>query len=293
MSADHEPPVVTVEALAREGTASLAAAGVEDPVRDAMTLLGHATARPRERLHAHPGEAVPAEAVARFRDLVARRAARVPLQHLTGVQEFWSLPFRVTPEVLIPRPESEHLIEALLRLDLPAGPVIVDLGTGSGCLAVVAAISLPRVRVVATDVSAEALAVARENAVRHAVGERIEFITGDLYAPLEGRGLERGIDILMSNPPYVAAADLPALAPEVRDHEPAQALSPGPDGLAIHRRIAAGAPSWLRRGGRLLVEIGWGQARAARDLYEGAGLHVEDLHHDLAGIPRILQARSV
>jgi len=281
----------TAGALAREAERVLAAAGVADPVRDAAILLALAAGTSRERLHAHPESPVDAGARERYRELVARRAARVPLQHLTGVQEFWSLPFRVTPAVLIPRPETEHLIEALLRLPLPPQPVVVDLGTGSGCLAVVAARLLPDARVVATDISSEALAVARDNAARHGLGDRMRFLEGDLFAALDGSGLEGVVDLLITNPPYVPAADLDGLAPEVRDHEPAHALTPGPDGLALHRRIAAGAGGVLAPGGRLLAEIGFGQEAGARDLYAAAGLAVEAVHPDLAGIARVVQAR--
>jgi release factor glutamine methyltransferase len=284
---------ITAGALAREGEITLAAAGVADPVRDAATLLALASGLQRERLHAHPDEAVGDDARARFRALVARRAARAPLQHITGTQEFWSLTFRVTPAVLIPRPETEHLIETLLRLPLPPAPLVVDLGTGSGCLAVVTARVLPAARIVATDIAAGALDVARDNAARHGVAERIVFLEGDLFAALDGRGLEGGVDLLISNPPYIAASDLDGLAPEVRDHEPRQALTPGPDGLAVHRRIAAGAGRLLRPGGRLLAEIGFGQEEAARVLYAGGGLAIEAIRPDLAGIPRVLQARSI
>ena len=285
-------PALTADALAREGELTLAAAGVPEPGRDATTLLALASGLNRERLHAHPCETIGAEARLRYRAFVARRAAREPLQHITGTQEFWSLAFRVTPAVLIPRPETEHLVEALLRLPLPPTPVVVDFGTGSGCLAVVTARLLPAARVVATDVSAAALGVARANAADHGVADRVVFLEGDLFAALEGRGLEGGVDLLISNPPYIAEPDLEGLAPEVRDHEPRQALTAGPDGLALHRRIAAGAGRFLRPGGRLLAEIGFGQEPAARDLYAGAGLAVEAVHPDLAGIARVVQARS-
>jgi release factor glutamine methyltransferase len=290
MISDTDRPFTAGE-LAREAEGVLAAAGVAEPARDATVLLALATGASRERLHAHPESPVDAGARARYRDLVARRADRVPLQHLTGTQEFWSLPFRVTPAVLIPRPETEHLIEALLRLPLPEAPVVVDLGTGSGCLAVVATRLLPAARVVATDISTEALAVARDNAARHGLAERIRFLEGDLFDALGDSGVEGAVDLLITNPPYVPAADLDGLAPEVRDHEPRQALTPGPDGLALHRRIAAGAAEVLAPGGRLLAEIGAGQEAGARDLYAAAGLTVEAVHPDLAGIPRVVQAR--
>lgn len=289
MAADIDRSL-TAGALAREGESALAAAGVPEAARDAVALLALASGLSRERLHAHPDATIDPDTRARFRALVARRATREPLQQITGTQEFWSLEFRVTPAVLIPRPETEHLIEALQRLPLPPEPVVVDLGTGSGCLAVVTARLLPAARVVATDICAAALDVARGNAVRHGVADRIVFLEGDLFAALEGRGLEGGVDLLISNPPYIPEGDLAGLAPEVRDREPRRALTPGPDGLALHRRIAAGAGRCLRPGGRLLVEIGCGQEAAARALYSGTGLSVEAIHPDLAGIARIVQA---
>ncbi len=278
-------------ALALEAVTRLAAAGVADPERDAELLLLHVFGTSRARLHADPGGPVDAAAAGAYRGLVERRAARVPIQHLLGTQEFWSLSFEVTADVLIPRPETEHLIEAFL--DLPAGetPLIVDLGTGSGILAVVAARERPGARVIATDVSRAALAVAERNAARHGVTSRLRFVSGDLYAALAGLGLEQRVDVLLSNPPYIGDADLAGLAPEVRDHEPRAALTPGPDGLAAHRRIAAGAPAFLAPGGHLIVEIGLGQSAAARALYEAAGFEVLAIRPDLAGIDRILTAR--
>ena len=277
--------------LARDAVARLAAAGVADPGRDAELLLLHVLGTTRARLHADPGRPI-GDATARdYRELVARRAARVPIQHLTGTQEFWSLPFEVTPDVLIPRPETEHLIEAFLALPGPEAPLLVDLGPGSGILAIVAARERPAARVIATDLSPAALVVAARNAARHGVSGRITFAAGDLYAALAGRDLEGRVDVILANPPYIAEADLDRLAPDVRDHEPRAALRPGRDGLSAHRRIARGAPEFLKPGGHLAVEIGLGQAAAARTLYEAAGFEVLAIRPDLAGIERILTAR--
>lgn len=277
--------------LARDAVARLVAAGVPDPGRDAELLLLHVLGTTRARLHADPGRPVEAGAARVFQEMVARRAARVPIQHLTGTQEFWSLPFEVTPDVLIPRPETEHLIEAFLALPGPEAPLVVDLGTGSGILAIVAARERPAARVFATDLSPAALVLAARNAARHGVSERTTFAGGDLYAALAGHGLEGRVDVILANPPYIPEADLEGLAPEVRDHEPRAALSPGPDGLAAHRRIARGAPEFLKPGGHLVVEIGLGQAAAARTLYDAAGFEVLAIRPDLAGIERILTAR--
>ncbi|HET8947502.1 MAG TPA: peptide chain release factor N(5)-glutamine methyltransferase [Candidatus Polarisedimenticolia bacterium] len=279
------------------GTAArrLRDAGVPDPDRDAELLLLHVLGLDRAALHARPERDVPAEAADRYRDLVRRRAAREPLQYLTGVQEFWSLPFRVTPAVLIPRPETEGILEALLALPLPRGvarPRILDLGTGSGCLAIAAAHALPDARVVATDVSAEALAVAGGNARELGVDDRVRFVRGDLGDALPA-GEPSRFDAILSNPPYIAEADLAGLAPEVRDHEPRVALTPGPDGLAVHRRILAEAAGLLEPGGWLLVEIGAGQAESIRALYDAQDrLQLESIRPDLAGTPRVVVARA-
>jgi release factor glutamine methyltransferase len=237
----------------------------------------------------------PAEA--RYRDLVARRAARHPLQYLTGVQEFWSLSFKVTPAVLIPRPETEGLIEAFLRLCESADPVVLDIGTGSGCLAVTVAREIPRARVFAGDLSEEALGVARENAAAHGVAARIEFRRGDLFGPFRGSGpgpdLSARADFILTNPPYLGDGEFPALMPEVRDHEPRAALSAGPDPLAVHRRLARECGDFLRPGGYLIAEMGLGQEAALRALYGGQPrLEVTAVHADLAGIPRVLVVRA-
>ncbi len=232
-----------------------------------------------------------AAAAGRFRALVARRAAREPLQYLTGVQEFWSLTFRVTPAVLIPRPETEGLVEAFLRLNRAPDPIVVDIGTGSGCLAVVAALEIPAARVYASDVSGEALEVARRNAAAHGVAGRIDFRPGDLFEPFRGADLDGRVDFILTNPPYVGEADLPGLMPEVRDHEPRAALLGGPDGLEAHRRLVRESPEFLKPGGHLLAEIGLGQETALRALYAAQPrLDLVAFQPDLAGIPRVLIA---
>jgi len=222
--------------------------------------------------------------------LIDRRAAREPLQYLTGTQEFWSLAFRVTPAVLIPRPETEGIVAAFLRLNRLPEPLVLDIGTGSGCLAVAAAREVPGARVLASDVSEDALAVARDNASAHGVEGRIEFRRGDLYAP--HRGLEGRVDFVLSNPPYLSEADLHGTLPEVRDFEPRAALVAGPDGLEAHRRLASETGEFLAAGGHLIAEIGLGQESAVRALYDRhPRLEVLGIEPDLAGIPRVLVAR--
>ena len=226
---------------------------------------------------------------ARYGTLIARRAAREPLQYLTGVQEFWSLAFKVTPAVLIPRPETEGIVEAFLRLNRSPEPVVLDLGTGSGCLAVVVARENPGARVYASDVSEEALRVARDNALAHGVAGRIRFAAGDLFLPHRGTELEGAVDFILANPPYMRDDDVTRSMPEVRDFEPRAALAAGPDGLLYHRRLAREAGAFLKTGGHLIAEIALGQEAALRDLYAGHDrLQVVAIEPDLAGIPRVL-----
>lgn len=296
-------PGARADTLRSAAAHRLEASGVPDPDRDAELLLLHVLGIDRAALHAHPERPVSVEAGARYRDLVERRARREPLQYLTEVQEFWSLSFRVTPAVLIPRPETEGILEALVTLPLPQGPGrprLLDLGTGSGCLAIAAAHSLPDARVVATDVSAEALEVARDNARTLGVADRIRFVQGDLGEALAAESTASAVavtslryDVILSNPPYIAGADLGGLAPEVRDHEPRVALTPGSDALAVHRRILALAADLLEPGGWLLVEIGAGQEEAIRALHAAQDrLRLDSIRPDLAGIPRVLVARA-
>jgi release factor glutamine methyltransferase len=199
----------------------------------------------------------------------------------------------VTPAVLIPRPETELLVAAFLRLNRRPDPVVLDVGTGSGCVAIAVAREAPAARVLASDVSEEALAVARANAERHGVADRVEFRRGDLFAAFAGLGIEGRVDFILSNPPYIGEGELGGLQPEVRDHEPRAALVAGPDGLAVHRRIAAGAGRFLAPGGTLVVEIGAGQDGAIRALYSSAGgLEVAGFDRDLAGVPRACVIRA-
>ena len=229
----------------------------------------------------------------RYRALITRRAAREPLQYLTGVQEFWSLDFKVTPAVLIPRPETEGIVESFLRLNHVPEPVVLDIGTGSGCLAVVVAREVRGARVYASDVSEEALEVARDSAATHGVAGDIQFRHGDLFAPHRGTGLEGAVDFILANPPYIADGEMKSLMPEVRDFEPRAALAAGPDGLAFHRRLALEAGDFLRNGGHLIAEMGLGQESALREIYiDHPRLDLVAIEPDLAGVPRVLIARA-
>jgi len=277
-------------ALLEEAAAALRAAGVDAAEWDAERLLGHALGRDRAFLLAHPETDVAGEPLARFRELLAERARRVPLQHLLGTQAFWRHEFLVTPDVLVPRPETELLVEAALeRLRPTREPLVVDVGTGSGCLALSIAAERSDARVHASDVSPAALAVGRENARRLGLAGRVLFHEGDLLAPVAA--LAGTVDLVVSNPPYVAETERPSLAPEVRDHEPAIALFASEGGLGVYRRLVPAAHEALRPGGHLVLELGAGQSAAVDTLCTAAGLAVVELRPDLQGIERALVAR--
>ncbi|MBD3309479.1 peptide chain release factor N(5)-glutamine methyltransferase, partial [candidate division KSB3 bacterium] len=219
---------------------------------------------------------------------IQQRAQGTPTQYLTGVQEFWSLEFQVGPEVLIPRPETEHLVEAAIARSAHfSPPVIADIGTGSGSIAISLQRELPRAAISASDICAHALDVAKRNASRLLPnGSQISFYQGDLFAPLHGLTF----DLIVSNPPYVSAADYAALPREIREHEPKSALYAGEDGLDLFRRLITAAPAFLTPQGYLLVEIGYGQTQAVVTLLQEHGLRVHDIIQDYAGIDRVVVA---
>lgn len=261
--------------------ALLAASGL--PAGQARALLAHATGARRELLIAFPESAVAPEAAARFEALAQRRRAGEPMAYLLGVQEFYGRPFHVTPAVLIPRPETELLVDLVLdALRATENPLVLELGTGSGCIAITLALERPDARVVATDRSVAALAVARANAAR--LGARVDLIASDWYAAIDGQ-----FDAIVANPPYVAAGD-PHLA--ALRFEPIHALTDRADGLACLRAIVAGAPAHLAPGGRLLVEHGHDQAAAVRALLAQAGFGEVRTARDAAGIERACAGRS-
>lgn len=274
---------------------SLLAAGPhpERARQDAETLLLQVlarrdTARNRAWLLTHlDAEAAPDDA-AEFRALVKRRLAGEPIQYIVGEAEFYGLPFFVTCDVLIPRPETEHVVETALQLCAKiAKPRIADIGTGSGAIAVALAAQLRDASMTATDISPAALAVARRNAQRNGAGDRIRFLAGDLLAPVAGERFE----MVISNPPYVAESDRDALAVEVREFEPAAALFAGGDGFAVYRRLIPAAFAALVPGGFLLLEIGHGQRDAVSALLESAGFGGVEFTADLQDIPRVATAR--
>ena len=237
---------------------------------------------------AHSEEEASDEQAVRYMELVERRYYGEPMQYITGHAHFYGLPFRVMPDVLIPRPETEHLIEKVLEI---AGGVesarIVDVGTGSGCIAIALAHQLPDAAITAIDVSGAALTIARENAELNGVAHRIRFLEGDLLDPVAGEQF----DVVVSNPPYVSLADRDSLAVEVRDHEPAVALFAGDDGLDIYRRLIAAAFTALAPGGFVALEIGCGQSAPIGELLECSGFRGIEFVPDLQGILRVACAQ--
>jgi release factor glutamine methyltransferase len=210
---------------------------------------------------------------------------------LLGWQEFRGLEFEVTPAVLIPRPETELLVDAAVERFSEGNPILADVGTGSGCIAVATALALPHARVIATDLSEDALSVARRNASRHNVSNQIQFLLGDLLLPLGTLGLEETLDCVLSNPPYVAERDLPALQREVRDWEPNLALVGGASGLEIYRRLLPQALRFLKPGGTLIMEIGYNMQTEITELFDAAWM-LEGIREDFSGIPRIVVAQK-
>lgn len=279
------------EAIA-EGAARLQAAAVAEDRRTAGVLLCHVLAIERTRLLTRSEDPITEEDYETFLRLVARRASGEPLQYITGHQEFYGLDFIVTPDVLIPRPETEFLVERVIKLASDprkaASPLIVDIGTGSGCVAITLAVHLPRARLIATDVSAAAIDVARANAARHKVAARIGFIQGDALKPLAQLKLEHSVDFIASNPPYVSERGPELIQREVREWEPHRALFGGIDGLDFCRRLLADTVQYLKPSGYLVVEIGYGQLASISDLIAASSWELVDVLRDLQDIPRTL-----
>jgi release factor glutamine methyltransferase len=279
----------TVLELLRWTTEHFRSRGIEGARLDAECLLAHALDTERLQLYLDFDQPVAAPERARFRELVKRRAeGRVPVALLTGRREFWSLPLRVTPDVLVPRPETETLVEVALRLlpDRESAARILDLGTGCGAIALALAKERPRACITATDVSEAALAVARENAEELGFEGRIRFLLGDGFEPVQG---ER-FDLIASNPPYLSRREAPALPPELV-HEPREALFAGAEGTELLRRIACGARDILGAGGALAVEVAPEQAHEVTEWLLAAGFARPECHVDLAGRVRVVSAQ--
>ena len=260
--------------------------GIESPRLDAELLLSATLEMDRVALYVNFERPLIADELARYREKVRRRADREPIQYILGETEFWSLPFSVNPSVLIPRADTEVLVEeALKRIDGCSN--VLDVGTGSGAIAVALAHDQPELRVTALDCSAEALEVARGNARRNGVLEHVDCLAGDLNSLPPGP-----FDMIVSNPPYIPSRNWEQLMPEVRDHEPRLALDGGEDGLEAYRRIAVQALKILSPGGWLLVEVGIGQAAVVSALFKAAGLSHVAQRDDYAGIPRVVMGQN-
>lgn len=275
-----------VDAAVARAARRMTEAGVEAPRRTALWLLEHVAGLSAAAAAASPERELGVPELAAFENLVDLRAAGVPLQHLLGVQEFHGLDFEVTPDVLIPRHETEILADAAIARWRAAGrdgDWIVDVGTGSGCIPVVLARACAGARVAAVDVSRDALRVARRNAARH--GSEVRFVESDLLVAIGGP-----VAIVTANLPYVPDDEIQALQREVRDHDPHLALAGGPDGLEVYRRFLAGVGRVLQADGMVFCEIGMGQAEAFAGIAAGAGVRVVERLDDSAGIPRVMVA---
>ena len=282
-----------IEAITKT-TARLSAHKIDNARLDAEVLLGHVLGRDRAWLLAHNQDEIDAQSLRLYERAIDRRAVREPLQYITGRQEFWGLPFKVTPDVLIPRPETEFVVEAALKtVSMVPAPIIIDLCTGSGCIAISLAKELQNAQVFATDRSEPALDIAQENARRNEVAGRIRFLVGDLFAPIRELDLQGRIDVIATNPPYIPANDLAGLQPEVRDFEPEMALIAGPIGTEIGAAIIKQASVFLKKGGALIMEMGIGQAETYSVIVRETGNYkTPEIVKDLAGIDRVLVARK-
>jgi len=271
-----------------EATQILRKAGVPESRREAGSLLEYAIEKDRTFLFREAEYHLTKEETETFRTVVSRRAAGEPLQYITNRQDFYGREFRVTPDVLIPRPETELLVESALELmgDMQSQSLVCDVGTGSGCIVITLLCEHPGSRAVALDISNEALSIAKLNSNDQGVADRIEFLLSDCFESLVDK--RPTFDLIVSNPPYVPETAVGGLQREVKDHEPMVALSPGGDGLSIIRRLISEAPTFLRETGFLLLEIGFDQGEAVRQLVDPRVWRLIDIRPDLQGIPRIV-----
>jgi release factor glutamine methyltransferase len=284
---------VTISETLKEASERLRAASAPNDLLDAQTLLAEALSKDRTYLIINFNQQLPEDLLSKFRAMVNRRAEGEPLQYITGHQEFFGLDFEVSPDVLIPRPETELIVEETIRIvqqDGIASPVIVDVGAGSGCIAVALARELNAARVIASDISEAALRVARRNAARHRLEDRLDFVASDL---LDAFAEENFADFILSNPPYVSEEETHSLQREVRDWEPRLALTDSNDGLSLYRRLLKDATSRLKPGGHLICEMGYTQSEKISAMIDrqiwGAGRLLDDLQ----GIPRTIVLRKL
>lgn len=279
---------MTVDEALSDGAKKLAAAGVPEPRMEAASLMALALRRDKAFLIAHPEYEPNGSEIGRFSSYISRRASREPFQYISGVQEFFGLDFVVSPDVLIPRPETELLVEAAIKVlgDSGGESRFCDVGTGSGCIAISILCNVPGSTGLGLDISERALAVARTNSERHHVSDRLQLTQSNV---LEAAGSEE-FDLIVSNPPYVPANELPTLQVEVRNFEPHSALSDGNDGLSVIRTIVDQAPAHLKKGGFLMMEIGFGQAENVLKMFLPRLWSDVVIIPDLQGIPRTVKA---
>lgn len=292
VSPDSQEQEATVATLFADGQAMLEQAGIDNAAQETVWLLEAALAETHLALRLDPHRALSPAERTRSRDLLTRRANREPLQYLLGTQEFCGLDFEVTPSVLIPRPETELLLDEVVRFVRSGHAAnVVDVGTGSGCLAVALAKAVPSASVYAVDCSEGALEVARRNATAHEVCNRVHYRRGELFSALDGLGLEGHVNVVMSNPPYIPDSEWSGLQPEVKLFEPRIALSGGADGMVVHRRLLQDAWKFLVPGGLLVMEVGQGQADRVCGYARQQGPYTNiRVRKDAAGIDRVVCA---
>ena len=285
----------TLKILLREGTALLRAAKIPAPHQTASLLVCGILKLDHTTLIAHPEYTVSAVDATRLRDAFSRRAQGEPAQYLIGLQEFYGLEFKVSPAVLIPRPETEFLVEVALefcRHQNLTRPRIIDIGTGSGCLAVTLAVKLPAAQVLALDLSPDALAIARQNAVTHCVADRIQFLESNYLSAVRDLPPAERVDVVVTNPPYISQAEYADLQREVRDFEPKMALVGGEAGTEGYAQILADLDRVLKPDGLFACEVGYTQAQAVAQLGQQAGWDDQRIIDDLQGIPRVVVLRK-
>jgi release factor glutamine methyltransferase len=274
-----------------EGAAQLASAGIENPRLDAETMLAAACHSSRTEVISGLAE-INQIARQHYKAIIARRMRREPLAYILGHKEFHSLEFEVTPAVLIPRPETEIVVSAALEFIQDRGDArVCDLGTGSGAIALAIAANAPAAQLTATDISAEALAIARRNAARLKLASRVQFRLADCFEPIDGKGPLGRFDLIISNPPYISNDQIASLAPEICRYEPRAALAGGRDGLELYRRIALALTDHFVNNGCVIVEIGAGQSAAVTEIMRDADATSIKVIPDFAGIPRVVAAR--
>lgn len=282
--------MMNISQLLKETASGFGAEGLPTPRLDAEVLLAFSIERERHFLYAHPAKEISGAEMERFRSLVARRMKGEPVAYVTGKKEFWSLVFEVTPDVLIPRPDTEILVEDILKFFRQGREKkirILEIGTGSGAISVALASELKNVSITATDFSPNALAVAEKNAVSNNVGEKISFVCGDMFESVEGT-----FDIIVSNPPYISECEFALLDPEVREYEPRRALVAGPEGTEFHRILVRDGKRFLETGGRLVMEIGAGQRSAIEKMLKEQDYCDIGFGSDYAGIERVALAKK-